>query len=225
MGFSGVESRIRRALCFGVVAAIAFFANGASGSHAETPAPQAAPPVSEENKNETLITAKQMSADQNTGIITATGHVEISHNGYILHANKVTYDQNTGVMRAEGNVALLNPGGEVEFAEEQEITGDMEQAFARNVGMIFPDNSRLTARTVQRYDTRYSVADKGMYTSCNVCKEDPDNPPLWQLRANQIVHDNVEHDLYYHDTTIDFAGVPVLYTPYLSGPDPTVERR
>ncbi len=53
----------------------------------------------------------------------------------------------------------------------------------------------------------------------------PNNPPLWELRAQQIVHDNVEHDLYYHDATIDFAGAPVVYTPYLSGPDPTVDRR
>ncbi len=206
-----------------MITSIVCFAACTPGAQAAAPTP--VHPVSEENKNETLITAQQMAADQNTGIITATGRVEISHNGYILHADKVTYNQNTGVMRAEGNVAVLDPEGEVEFSEEQEITGDMNQAFARSVGIIFPDNSRLAARSIQRYEGRYVVADKGMYTACNVCKENPDNPPLWQLRGESIVHDNVEHEVYYHDATIDFAGVPMLYTPYMSGPDPTVDRR
>ncbi|MDP9128139.1 MAG: LPS assembly protein LptD, partial [Pseudomonadota bacterium] len=166
-----------------------------------------------------------MKSDQASGIVTALGRVEIEHNGHILHADKVTYNQRTGVMHAEGHVALLSPEGDVEFSDRQDITGDMKQAFATNIGILFPDNSRLTARTAQRFDGRYVVADKAMYTSCNVCKENPDNPPLWQMRAKQIVHDNVEHDIYYHDVAIDFAGVPVFYTPYMSGPDPTVERR
>ena len=173
----------------------------------------------------TLITAQRMNSDQATGIVTATGKVEVARNGYILHADKVTYNQKTDVMHAEGHVALLDPDGDVEFADHEDITGDMKQAFAENVGILFPDSSRMTARMTQRYDGRYTVADKGTYTSCNICKDNPDNPPLWQIRAQQIVHDNVEHDLYYHDATVDFAGVPVLYTPYLSGPDPTVDRR
>jgi LPS-assembly protein len=189
---------------------------------AKHPSPNAA---ATDSKDETLVTAQQMSSDQNTGIITATGRVEISRAGYILHADKVTYNRNTGVMRAEGHVAVLAPSGEVEFADAEEVTGDMKQAFAENIGILFPDNSRMVARTAQRYDGRYTVADMGMYTSCNVCKRDPNNPPLWQIRAKQIVHDNTEHDLYYHDATIDFAGTPVFYTPYFSTPDPTVERR
>jgi LPS-assembly protein len=180
---------------------------------------------SEDPKTETLISARKMTSDDNAGIITATGHVEIARGGYILHADKVTYNTNTGVMHAEGHVALLNPTGEVEFADQEEITGDMKQAFAHNVGIVFPDNSRFAANTAQRYEGRYTVGDNGMYTACNVCKENPNNPPLWQLRGDTIVHDNLEHEVYYHNATMDFAGVPVFYTPYISAPDPTVDRR
>jgi len=182
-------------------------------------------PAPTERKNETLITAQHMSSDQDAGIVTATGKVEISRSDYILHADKVTYNQKTGVMHAEGHVALLDPSGEVEFADREEITGDMKQAFAENVGILFPDNSRFAAKQAQRYDGRYLVADKGTFTACNVCKEDPNNPPLWELRGQKIVHDNEEHEIYYHNATINFAGIPVLYTPYFSSPDPTVDRR
>jgi len=228
MGVSGFSSRFARKTRGGLIAATVLLAFGLTPAHADAPAqkpPNAAKPASPDDQKETLITAQQMHADQNTGIVTATGRVEIAHNGYILHADKVIYNQKTDIMHAEGHVALLMLSGEVEFANEQEITGDMKQAFARNIGIIFPDGSRMTARVGQRYDERYSVGDKANYTACNVCKENPDNPPLWDLRAKQIVHDNVEHDLYYHDATVDFAGLPIFYTPYMSGPDPTVERR
>lgn len=174
---------------------------------------------------ETTISAKQMHSDQATGIVTATGMVEIAHAGYILHADKVTYDQKSGVMHAEGHVAMLTPSGDVQFADSEDVTGDMKQSFVRNLSILFPDSSRLSAKNGQRFDGRYMVADQGVYTACNVCKENPENPPLWQLRADKIVHDNEEHEIYYHNATLDMAGIPVFYTPYLSSPDPTVDRR
>jgi LPS-assembly protein len=174
---------------------------------------------------ETLISAQQMHSDSGTGITIATGKVEIVRGDYVLHADKVVYDQKTGVMTADGNVALLTPNGQVEFADHEQVTGDMKQAFTSHVGILFPDNSRMAGLTGQRYDERYTVVDKAMYTACNICRQNPDNPPLWQLRANTITHDNVAHEVYYHDATIDFAGVPVAYTPYVSAPDPSVERR
>ena len=177
-----------------------------------------------EHVGETLITAQQMHSDSDTNIMTATGKVEIVRGDYVLHADKVTYNQNTGVMVAEGHVALLMPTGEVEFSEHQEITGDMKQAFAENAGILFPDNSRMAATTMQRYEGRYSLANQASYTACNVCRENPDQPPMWQMRATSITHDNDEHEIYYHDATLDMFGLPVAYTPYLSGPDPTVKR-
>ncbi|HEU0117029.1 MAG TPA: LPS assembly protein LptD [Alphaproteobacteria bacterium] len=192
--------------------------------HKAAPAKQQ-PATADDRKNETLISAQHMNSDQNTGIVTATGKVEIARSGYLLHADKVTFNQKTNVMHAEGHVAILAPTGEVEFAEKEEITGDMKQAFAENISILFPDNSRFAAKNAQRYDGRYTLATQGTYTACNVCKQNPDNPPLWELRGKTIVHDNEEHEIYYHDATIDFAGVPVLYTPYFSAPDPTVDRR
>lgn len=178
----------------------------------------------ESHIGETLIAAQQMHSDSSTGVMTATGKVEIVRGDYVLHADKVTYNQNTGVMVADGHVALLMPTGEVEFAEHQEITGDMKQAFAENIGILFPDNSRMAALTGQRYQGRYTLANQAVYTACNVCRENPDQPPLWQMRASSITHDNEEHEIYYHNATLDLGGVPVLYTPYMSGPDPTVKR-
>ncbi|MFA4994376.1 MAG: LPS assembly protein LptD [Bdellovibrionales bacterium] len=178
----------------------------------------------QEHPGETLISAKQMHSDSETGIVTALGQVEVVYNDYILHADKVSYNQTTGILTADGNVALLTPTGDVQFSQHQEITGDMKQAFARNIGILFPDNSRIAAKTGQRYNERYTVAEHALYTACNICRENPDKEPLWQLEADTVTHDSVRHKVYYHDVTINFAGVPVVYTPYMSAPDPTVKR-
>lgn len=184
----------------------------------------AATPENYNHKDETLIAAQQMHSDSATNIITATGKVEIVRGDYVLHADTVTYNQKTAIMTADGHVAILTPTGEVEFAQHEEITGDMKQAFGEQVGILFPDNSRMAARNIQRFDERYSLVQGGAYTACNICKDDPEHPPTWQLRADTITHDNVDHVIYYHNATVDLAGVPVAFTPYLSGPDPTVKR-
>lgn len=207
---------------YGVICAVVFLL---ATTPADAAQKKSTPSASRSNNQETLITAEHMTSDQDRGIVTAAGKVEISRNDYVLHADKVSYNQNTNVMRAEGHVAIMSPSGEVQFADQEEITGDMKQAFAENIGILFPDNSRFAALRAQRYDGRYLVAEKANFTACNVCKEDPSKPPLWELHGQKVVHDNVEHQIYYHNATINFDGLPVFYTPYFSAPDPTVERR
>jgi len=199
--------------------------SGTQGGIFHPPAQKkAADEIPNNHPGETLITARTMHADSVHNIVTAEGKVEIVRADYVLHADKVTFNQNTNVMTADGHVAMLTPGGEVEFADHEEITGDMKQAFARQIGILFPDNSRMAAQSGQRFDERYSVANNATYTACNICREHPEQPPTWQMQAATITHDNVNHELYYHDATIDIADIPVAYTPYMSGPDPTVKR-
>lgn len=196
--------------------------------YASSPEPSLSDPFAvgkQGGAEETLITAEQMSSDSETGVVTAKGKVEVVYGAYVLHADRVSYDQKRNVITADGHVMLLLPSGEIEFADHQQITGDMKQAYARNAGVLFTDNSRMAARHFQRFDERYALADKGMYTACNVCRDNPDNEPLWQMKAETITHDNVAHDVHYHNATIDFGGVPIFYTPYISSPDPTVTRR
>jgi LPS-assembly protein len=178
------------------------------------------------NKNApTLVQADKMTYDENTNIITAVGHAEVAQNNQILHADKIIYDQNNDIVRAEGHVALLKPSGEVMFAKEAELTSDMKDGFVEKVSELFPDNSRLTAQDAQRYEGRYLVADRGVYTACNLCVENPEKPPLWQLKGMRITHDEETHDIIYRDATVEFDGVPVFYSPFFSNPDSTVKRR
>ena len=65
----------------------------------------------------------------------------------------------------------------------------------------------------------------GVYTACEACKDDPKKPPLWQVKAARIIHDQGEKMLYFESARLEFFGVPMAYLPYFYTPDPTVKRK
>jgi len=172
-----------------------------------------------------LLQSDTISFDQNTNIITALGNVEVGLGTRVLRADKVTYNKNTDVVHATGNVALTEASGEIMYARQMQLTSDIKQGFIDKIGVLFPDNSRLVANDAQRYEGRYLIAEHGIYSSCDLCKDDPTKAPLWQLKGARITHDSETKNVIYRDAILEFDGIPVFYTPYFSHPDPTVKRR
>ena len=43
------------------------------------------------------------------------------------------------------------------------------------------------------------------------------------MKSERVVYDQVKHRIHFTDATLDLFGVPILYTPVLSEPDPTVK--
>lgn len=173
-----------------------------------------------------LLTAETISFDDQTDTITAIGNVELAEKDHVLRANKITYNKNTDVAKAEGKIAILSQKtGEIMYAKELELTSDMKQIFMKEVGILFPDNSRIVALNAQRYEGRYLVAEHGIYSACDLCKKNPRKAPIWQISAVRTTHDSEKKDIIYRNATIDFWGIPIFYTPYFSHPDPTVSRR
>jgi len=173
-----------------------------------------------------VISADRLSYDEELGLVVASGHVEISQNDRILLADTVTYNQRTDTVTASGHVSLLDPTGNVAFANYFELTGGLKDGVAQNFRLLMQDNSRFAATGARRTGggTLTEMA-KGVFSPCDLCKDNPENPPLWQIKANKIIHDNIEHEIYYEDADLEMYGIPVAYTPYLSTPDPTVKRR
>ena len=50
-------------------------------------------------------------------------------------------------------------------------------------------------------------------------------PTMDASRSNKMTHDNKKKTIYYDDAVVKIYDIPILYLPYLSHPDPTVERR
>jgi len=83
----------------------------------------------------------------------------------------------------------------------------------------------FSAPRAERIEGDTTVFDKGTYTTCEACKDNPDRPPLWRVRAKRIIHKNDEKMIYYEDAWLEFSGIPVAYVPFFSAPDPSVTRK
>ncbi|MHA1565316.1 MAG: LPS-assembly protein LptD, partial [Alphaproteobacteria bacterium] len=96
--------------------------------------------------------------------------------------------------------------------------------FARAISMRLQDDARLAAVSGTRRGGNVTQFNRGVYSPCKECAG-ADQPPLWQLKARTIVHDQEKRQIVYRHARMEILGIPVAYTPYLSHPDPTVERR
>ncbi len=177
-----------------------------------------------------LLFADQVTHDRTADVTTATGNVEISQNDRILQADRVVYDRKRDVMTATGNVRVVEPSGEVLFAEEMQVTGDLKQGTARDLRARLANDARIAANRGEfvegdTKEQRTTTAYRAVYSPCDPCEKDPMAAPLWQVKARKVVHDKEKKDIYFYDATLEFFGVPVLYTPYLAHADPSVKRR
>ena len=174
--------------------------------------------------NPVLITAESLSHDQTTGIVTATGDVEVTSGPYTLLADQILYDPNTDVVRAMGDVALLEPNGDVVFADELELSDGLRNGFISGIRVLLADRSRMAAVQAQRTDGVTTEMIDAIFTACETCGNGAD-PPVWQVKAEKIIHNQEERRIDYIDVRLEFFGFPVAYTPFFTHPDPTVKHR
>lgn len=181
--------------------------------------------ATQQDRNAPIVfRADEIEYDDQLALTVARGHVEISQNGQVLLADTVSYNQRTDTVTASGNVSLSQPTGEVVFADFIELRDSMSEAFAKNVRMLLADRSRLAANTARRTNGNRTELKRGVYSPCDLCREDPSAPPLWQLKAREIDHDKEQQLVEFRDTVMEIDGWPVFYTPYMSMPDPSVKR-
>lgn len=171
-----------------------------------------------------VFQADEVEYDEQLGLTVAKGRVEISQGAEVLLADTVSYNQRTDTVTASGNVSLLLPTGEVLFADFVELRDSMNSGFAQNVRMLLADRSRLAANAARRLDGNRIELRRGVYSPCDLCKNDPTAPPAWQFKAREISHDKELKLLEFRDAVLEVDGWPVFYTPYLSAPDPSVKR-
>jgi LPS-assembly protein len=172
-----------------------------------------------------LISADNIVHDDALSTVTASGNVEISHEGRTLRADTVSYNTNTDIVSASGNVSVTDRSGDVLFADFVELTGDLREGFIRDIRVLMSDRSRLAAASARRGSDGITLLRRGVFSPCALCKDNPTRAPLWQLKAVEAELDSEEEVIRYRDAWMEFYGVPVFYTPYFEHPSPTVERK
>ncbi len=172
-----------------------------------------------------LVTADELVYDYRRDEVAAVGNVQIYYDGAVLEAKRVVYDRKNNRLRAEGNVRLKDRDGKLITAENLDLAQDFSTGFVNSLRIDTPDNMHFAAARAERTGGNTTTLTSGAYTPCEPCKENPEKPPLWQVKAAKIIHNESEQTIYFEDARLEFMGVPIAWLPYFSAPDPTVKRK
>jgi LPS-assembly protein len=184
--------------------------------------------LAQQNKNvngQMLVQADEIRYDNANDLVMAVGNVQIYYSGATLEADKVIYDQRTKRLHAEGNARLTEADGKVSYGQTLDLSDNFRDGFIDSLRLETIDETRLAAARAERTGANYTVFSSGVYTACEPCKDNPLKPPLWQVKAVRIIHDQANQMMYFEDARVEFFGVPLAYFPYFSAPDPSVKRK
>ncbi|MDA5094483.1 LPS assembly protein LptD [Aliiroseovarius sp. KMU-50] len=154
--------------------------------------------------------------------ILAEGNVLIHYKGITLTAAQLRYDKQADHLTISGPIILKQGEDQIIFANEAELSGDLRNGILRSARLVLDQQLQIAAVEINRIQGRYTQLNKIVASSCQVCANNP--VPLWQIRAEKLVHDEMEKQLYFHNAQLRVAGVPIVYLPRLRIPDPTLKR-
>ncbi len=183
------------------------------------------PPLKVSTSNKEIdFAADKVVYDQQTNMITATGNVTLMQNGNRLSAGKVIYDAKSGRVDASGGITIREASGNILYMDDAVLAGDFKQGFINNTRIIFADGAKLIARSGERRG-QITILENAIYSPCEICIKGGRETPVWQIKADQITHDDDEKTIKYKNVKLEVAGIPILYSPYFSHPDPSVRAR
>lgn len=172
-----------------------------------------------------VLSANVVEYDGEKDVITARDKVVVFQGDRVVTGDRLIYDRKAKKLTLEGNVTITEPGGETIFASRAELTDDLKDGLIENFRMLFPDGTKVASPGAARAGGNKNVMSRVVFSPCKLCERDPNRPPLWQMRARQVIHDQVEQEISYRDAVFEVFGVPIFYTPYFAHPDPTVKRK
>lgn len=155
------------------------------------------------------------------GRLIAEGNVMVFYEGTVLSAARITYDRATDRLAIDGPIFLRTAEGAILTADAANLDPQLRGGLLRSARLVLNEQLQLAANRLDRAEGRYSALSQAAVTSCAVCD---DRPPLWEIRARQVIHDEEARQIYFDNATFRLGGVPVLWLPRLRLPDPTNTR-
>lgn len=154
--------------------------------------------------------------------LVAEGRVEALSGDTRIIAQKITYDRTTGKLTIEGPIRIEDGDSITVLASSAEMDAGFQNAVLKSARVVLDQQVQLAAYQMNRVNGRYSQLYKTAVTSCHICNDG--EPPLWQIRARRVIHDQMEKQLYFEGAQLRVKDIPIFYLPYLRLPDPTLKR-
>ncbi len=180
--------------------------------------------TNQQNANEILIYADQITYDQKNNII-AKGKAKILYKNNIISSNLIIYSQTTGDINLPIEFSLKDERNNYYYGSSGTFVSDFEFGTINDVKVLLEDGSRIVGKQIKR-DHNIDIISKGVYSPCNskikigefIC-------PIWQIESEKMLHDYETLFLYQKHSKMRVINLPVFYSPYLLTPSPLRKER
>ncbi len=151
----------------------------------------------------------------------ATGNIEVFYQGDRLRAAQITYDQSSDRLTITGPIVIQAADGTILTANSATLDPQLRNGILQGARLVLDQQLQVAANQIDRQQGRYTQLYRTTASSCNVCDG---QAPLWSIRAEKVVHDQIEKQLYFENATFLIRNIPVFWVPRMRLPDPTLER-
>ena len=177
----------------------------------EVAAPLPPPTSTAKPGDEDIEVSSQGAELSRTGDALLKGKVDVRQGDRHLSAEDVQYDNTNRTLKVEGNVDYEDPLVRVR-GESGTYDAEGGASFGGAEFELPSRPARGTAREIVVKRDGHVSLDEVKYTTCPAGNED------WVLKAGDIDLDTTERNGSGKRIRLDFKGVPILYTPYISFP-------
>ena len=175
---------------------------------------------------------KKVSSDKilyykNQNIIETFGSSKFEDEKIILTANNFKYDIEIKTIEAIENVVLVDEGKNKYLFSFFKYLENEERGFGENMKAYLNDGSYLESETGQTNNkTEITKLNQAKYTTCsNIIDKNNQFCPTWSIKSNSTTHNKKEKKIIHRNAFLRIKNIPILYSPYLSHPDPSVKRQ
>lgn len=155
--------------------------------------------------------------------LVASGNVEVFQNGKRLKASKIIYDRGANHLSIVGPIVLTDETDVLILADQADLSSDFSDGILQSARLVLDQQLQLASSEMMRIGGRYTSLSNTVVSSCKVCANHP--TPLWEIRADRVIHDELERQIYFENATFRMGGVPIFWIPRLRIPDPTLNRQ
>lgn len=172
-----------------------------------------------------LLSANELIYNRDAETVTARGSVQIAYGGYRMVARQIVYDQKSGRIIATGEIQLVEPDGNIVYADKMDVTDDFGNGFVQALRIETTDLTRLAAETGERRNGEEFILNKAVYTACTPCNIKPEHRSLWHIKAERVIQNGRTHTIRLEHAYFELFGKPIAYIPAMEIPDHTVKRK
>jgi len=170
---------------------------------------------------DSIIYSDYLSTDENKNII-AKGNVKILHGDQILTTDNLYIDEENNKIILPDKFTYKDEMGNYYYGSKGEFSKDLYSATIHDFSFVGSDKIRMRGvKGIKKGNI--DIVEKAVITPCKTIKFF--NCPLWQIKAQKIVHDKNEYMIYQKNSRMEILEFPIFYTPYSISPSPLRTKR